>query len=126
MRASYFVKLEFSVKESMVKTIVRELTMPVEILKPQNTKHIQSSSKQPQVLVYPKARLAPAEFKPRLLPGAHYKISPPAETEIRLSLNKLPATVNVSQKDPQQEGAPIEDPADDAQKQNLIMVKAKK
>jgi len=42
--------------------------MPVDILAIYSNKKLDSYK-------YPKAKMPPSEFKPRLLPGAHYKLA---------------------------------------------------
>ena len=64
MKAKYYIKLEFSVG-SMMKTEIREVVMPVDILAPNTLSHKSDRINNNLInksLVYPKARLPPSEF----------------------------------------------------------------
>lgn len=90
------MKLEFAVQHGLAGIVTKEITMPVEILA-----QLEPTQKpnQSQVMEYPKAQLAPAEFRPRLLPGAHYKISQSQDQEAKLSHKKLPEIQEIIQND---------------------------
>ena len=72
IKSQFFVKLEFRVMNGLKTPQTKVISFPIEILQPLSSyKPLVKGSR----IEYPVPINPPSEFRPRMMPGAHYKVS---------------------------------------------------